>query len=75
MPLTADDVTLAGCEHVDVALSLQQTIRERDPRHAVPSATIGGACGEPSIGSVDDVDGTRRHFCALHRLEAPILRD
>ena len=65
---------ILACEHVDVALSLQQTIRDRDGS-GVAEVVIGDACGEPSIGSVDDLDGSRRHFCALHRLQAPIVRD
>ena len=68
-------MTLTVCDHVDVALSLQQTIRERDPEGPLSGRTIGGACGEPAVGSVDDLDGSRRHFCALHPLEAPIVRD
>jgi hypothetical protein len=69
----AGRMTLA-CEHVDVALSLQQTIRDRD-RDRGPDVVIGDACGEPSVGSIDDVDGSRRHFCSRHRLQAPIVRD
>lgn len=66
-------MTSAACAHVDVALSLQQTIRERIEPGDV-GEVIGGACGEPSVGFVDDVDGSRRHFCALHPLEPPIGR-
>jgi hypothetical protein len=67
-------MTSAACDHVDVALALQQTIRER----IVPDtsdAAIGEACGEPSVGFVDDIDGSRRHFCALHPREPRIVRD
>jgi hypothetical protein len=68
-------MTLTACEHVDVALSLQQTIRERDAADHASGETIGQACGEPAVGFVVVVDGSHRHFCALHPLEAPIVRD
>lgn len=67
-------MTSSACAHVDVALSLQQTIRERLSPGDV-GAVIGEACGEPSMGFVDDLDGSRRHFCALHPLEPQIVRD
>jgi hypothetical protein len=71
----AEAMTLTACDHVDVALSLQQTIRERDVAGRVSGQAIGRACGQPSVGFVEDIDGSRRHFCALHPLEAPIVRD
>ena len=64
----------ASCAHVDMALSLQQTIRSRiAPGDA--GQVIGEACGEPSVGFVDDLDGLRRHFCVLHPLEPRIVRN
>lgn len=71
-PMT--DLSLT-CQHVDVALSLQQTIRERETAQSgTPSAvTIGAACGQPSIGSVEN-DGVRHRFCTDHVLEERISR-
>lgn len=68
------DLMLA-CQHVDVALSLQQMIRDREPAQGVglSSAAIGEACGRPSIGSVYN-DGVRHRFCADHVLEERISR-
>lgn len=68
-------MTLTACDHVDVALSLQQTIRERDAADQTSGETIGEACGEPAVGYVDALDGSRQHFCARHPMEAPIVRD
>jgi hypothetical protein len=66
---------LLTCQHVDLALSLQQMIREREPGGGALPATvaIGEACGKRSIGSVDN-DGVRHHFCADHVLEERISR-
>jgi hypothetical protein len=66
---------LISCQHVDVALSLQQTIRERETAHGdtPPAVTIGEACGQPSIGSVEN-DGVRHRFCGDHVLETRISR-
>ncbi len=66
---------LLTCQHVDLALSLQQTIRERETAQGgAPSAvTIGGACGRPSIGSVH-TDGVQHRFCAGHVVEERISR-
>lgn len=65
----------AFCQHVDVALSLQQMIRERESARGGFPATvaIGEACGRPSIGSVE-TDGVRHPFCAAHVLEERISR-
>ncbi|MGH2629560.1 MAG: hypothetical protein ACRDHI_03240 [Actinomycetota bacterium] len=65
------------CQYVDVALSLQQTIRERATREdgTAPGLIIGEPCGEPSVGSVAAGDGTREHFCERHPLEPRIVRD
>ncbi|MGZ8630980.1 MAG: hypothetical protein ACXWZF_08455 [Actinomycetota bacterium] len=67
---------LATCQYVDVALFMQQMIRERETmeRGAPATLAIGDACGRPSIGSVD-TDGVRHHFCADHVLEERVLRD
>jgi len=67
-------MTTSTCDHVDMALSLQQAIRDRSALGRVGEA-IGEACGEPAVGSVDHVDGSRRHFCGLHPLEPRIVRD
>lgn len=66
---------LLTCQYVDVALSLQQTIRERETAQGgAPSAvTIGEACGRPSIGSVHN-DGVQHPFCADHVVEERISR-
>ena len=65
------------CQYVDVALSLQQTIRERASRDhgTAPGLVIGEPCGEPSVGSIAAADGTREHFCGRHPLEPRIIRD
>jgi len=64
------------CEHVDVALSLQQMIRERETSQGGVPATvaIGSACGDASIGSID-TDGVRHHFCGDHVLRERVVRD
>jgi hypothetical protein len=71
---TLTDPTLT-CQHVDLALSLQQTIRERDTEHGIAPATeaIGEACGRQAIGMVEH-DGVRHRFCAGHVLEDRISR-
>lgn len=68
------DPTLT-CQHVDLALSLQQTIRERETEHGIAPATeaIGEACGRHAIGMVEH-DGVRHRFCAGHVLEDRISR-
>jgi hypothetical protein len=65
------------CQYVDVALVMQQMIRERETAKIGAPATvaIGDACGKPAIGSVPDDDGSRHHFCADHVLEERVLRD
>ena len=65
----------ATCQHVDVALVLQQAIRERETASgdAAASIAIGDACGKVSIGSVDR-GGAPRHFCADHVLAEQISR-
>lgn len=66
---------LLTCQHIDLALSLQQTIREREAAQSGASSavTIGEACGKPSIGSVHN-DGVQHRFCADHVLEERISR-
>ena len=65
----------ATCQYVDVALVLQQAIRERETASGGDAASIaiGDACGKASIGSVDR-GGSRRHFCADHVLIERISR-
>ena len=65
----------ATCQYVDVALVLQQAIRERETANGggAASIAIGDACGKTSIGSVDR-GGSRRHFCADHVLIEQISR-
>jgi len=65
----------ATCQYVDVALVLQQAIRERETANGGVAASIGigDACGKASIGSVDR-GGSRRHFCADHVLIEQISR-
>ena len=65
----------ATCQYVDVALVLQQVIREREAANGgVPaSIAIGDACGKASIGSVE-YGGVRQHFCADHVLLERISR-
>ena len=65
----------ATCQYVDVALVLQQAIRERETASGggAASIAIGDACGKASIGSVDR-GGSRRHFCADHVLIEQISR-
>ncbi len=66
---------LLTCQHVDLALSLQQTIRERETAQggAPLAVEIGEVCGKPSIGSVEN-DGVQHRFCAGHVLEERISR-
>ncbi|HVF08206.1 MAG TPA: hypothetical protein VNC60_06485 [Actinomycetota bacterium] len=63
------------CQRVDVALSLQQMIRDREtaPGSFPTTVAIGEACGKPSIGSVE-TDGVRHRFCSDHVLEERISR-
>lgn len=63
------------CQYVDVALLMQQMIRERETADGGAPATvaIGDACGKPSIGSVE-LDGELHRFCADHVLEDRIHR-
>ena len=63
------------CEYTDVALTMQQMIRERETAEGGAPATdeIGEACGAPSVGSIE-IDGVRRYFCAVHAIEEPIIR-
>jgi hypothetical protein len=66
----------ATCQYVDVALVLQQAIRDRETASGGgggASIAIGDACGKASIGSVDR-GGSRRHFCADHVLIEQISR-
>ena len=64
----------ATCQYVDVALVLQQAIRERETANGgVASIAIGDACGKASIGSVER-GGSRRHFCGDHVLIEQISR-
>jgi hypothetical protein len=67
---------ITTCEYTDVALSLQQTIREREAANggAPMTVTIGEACGKPSVGSIED-DGVRRQFCGDHVRFERVLRD
>jgi len=69
-------LSMPTCQHVDLALSLQQMIRERETSEggAPASLAIGDACGNRSIGSVD-VDGAQHHFCGDHVLQDRVLRD
>jgi hypothetical protein len=66
---------LPPCEYTDVALTMQQMIRERETADGGAAATdeIGEACGAPSVGSIE-IDGVRRYFCAIHAIEEPIVR-
>jgi len=63
------------CEHVNVALMMQQMIRERDTAGGGAPATeeIGEVCGAPAVGSVE-IEGVRHYFCAAHVIEEPIVR-
>ncbi len=64
------------CQYVDVALVMQQMIRERESADGGAPATvaIGDPCGKASVGAID-TDGGRHHFCADHVLEERVLRD
>jgi hypothetical protein len=58
------------CEHVDVAISLQQLIRSRDGDGATdaPSGAVvevDTLCGKPSDVFVETADGARA-YCAAH---------
>jgi hypothetical protein len=66
---------LPPCEYTDVALTMQQMIRERETVEsgAESTAEIGEACGAPSVGSIE-IDGVRHYFCAVHVIEEPIVR-
>jgi len=70
------DALGSTCQYVDVALVMQQIIRERDSAESGGPATmtIGDACGKPSIGSIE-LDGLHHRFCAAHVVEARVLRD
>lgn len=74
---TLGTMSTPPCQYVDVALALQQTIRERVSRDhgTAPGHIIGEPCGEPSVGSVSAADGTCEHFCGRHPLEPRIIRD
>lgn len=64
-----------ACQYVDVALLMQQMIREREFVPGSPSTVaIGDACGKLPIGSIDN-DGERHHFCADHVLRERVRRD
>jgi hypothetical protein len=64
------------CDYVDVALSMQQLIRDREPSGPTGAAVvIGDPCGEPSVGSVGTDDGGRDHFCARHVRYERVVRD
>ncbi len=67
---------LPPCQYFDVALVMQQMIREREAHTGGdPTAVaIGDPCGKPSVGAID-ADGVRRHFCADHVLKERVLRD
>ena len=65
---------LLPCQNVDLALSLQQTIREREAPEP-PSAVRYDICGKPSVGYLDGDDDTRLHFCAGHVRQPQIVRD
>ena len=67
---------LPSCQYFDVALVMQQMIRERESADGGTPTTvaIGDACGRPSVGAID-ADGVRHHFCADHVLEERVLRD
>jgi hypothetical protein len=61
------------CEHVDVAISLQQLIRARAASPDRPGTVVklGSVCGKPSDVFVDTSDG-KRAYCAAHvRERAP----
>lgn len=64
------------CQHVDLALLMQQMIRERESSDGGAPATvaIGDPCGRPAIGAVE-ADGVQHHFCDAHVLKERILRD
>lgn len=68
--------TIPTCQHVDLALLMQQMIRERETSDGAAPATvaIGDPCGKPAIGAIE-ADGVRRHFCADHVLKEKVLRD
>jgi hypothetical protein len=67
--------SLPPCQYTDVALTMQQMIRERATEESGAPETdeIGEACGAPSVGSVE-IEGVRRYFCAAHVIEEPIVR-
>lgn len=67
---------LSPCQYVDVALVMQQMIRERESADGGSPTTvaIGDPCGRPSVGTVD-VDGVRHSFCSDHVLKERVLRD
>lgn len=71
-------MTSPSCQYTDIALTLQQAIRDREAviDGADASLVIGGSCGNPSIGSVSaSADGdARRHFCGEHVLQERIQR-
>jgi hypothetical protein len=64
------------CEHVDMALLMQQLVRDREVVDSRDPTTvaIGDACGRPAIGSVE-LDGLRHHYCPEHVVPDRVLRD
>jgi len=65
---------LPPCQYVDLALVMQQMIRERESEGGTTTVRIGESCGKPSVGAID-ADGVRHHFCADHVLKERVLRD
>jgi len=67
--------TAPTCQHVDLALLMQQMIRAREASDGPPATVaIGDPCGRPAIGAID-ADGVKRYFCADHVLKERVLRD
>jgi hypothetical protein len=66
---------LSPCQYVDVALVMQQMIRERESADGGTPTTvaIGDPCGKSSVGAIE-TDGVRHHFCTDHVLEQRVLR-
>jgi hypothetical protein len=64
------------CEHVDVALLMQQLVRDREVvgSGAPTTVSIGDACGRPATGWVE-LDGLRRHYCPEHVVPDRVCRD
>jgi hypothetical protein len=62
-------MSIETCEFIDVALSLQQAVREKVPSELglSPRVVIGTACGAPAVVIEASGDGTPLHLCELHR--------